>query len=295
MTASFTSQPQIAGFLGVDGNNKDRIVQVGALQVGSEVLTEASLNTLNQSENATLVGVAGDGAVAAADGISAVVESFGGFFKIALTLTALRVQIEDGAASGSFGAVPLFTFGSLPSFVHLSQQVYATVTESVAVVFTADVDGSTEVLTNVSSFTDLYVGRTVTGTGIAASSEIVSMDAVAGTITLSEATTVGDTAVELTQSALTGATDGDFEIGLGTTEIVAAADGVLAAGNENIGADVDVVAEVIAAGGNDTTAEYVAAEATVYLNVSGTAATVDVFGHVDITGTIVIVGVMLGA
>jgi hypothetical protein len=302
MTASFTSQPQVAGFTGVDGVNKDKIVHVGALQVGSSTLVEADVSALDgssalidQAANGVSVGVAGDGEVAAADGVSTVVERFGSFFKIAITLTALRVQIEDGAASGSFGAVPLFTFADIPSFIHLSRQDYATVTESVAVVFTADVDGSTEVLTNVSDFTDLYVGRTITGVGIAASSEIVSMDEELGTITLSEATTVADTAVELTQTALTGATDGDFEIGLGTTEIVAAADGVLAAGNENIGADVDVVAEVVAAVGSDTTAEYVAAEGTVYLNVSGTAATIDAFGHVDVTGNIVIVGVMLDA
>jgi hypothetical protein len=289
MTASFTSQPQVAGFTGVDGVNKDKIVQVGALQVGSSFITEADAAAVSGAGTAALVGGVPD-----VSGLAAAVERFGSFFKITLTLTALRVLITDAAASGSYGAQALFTFIDAASFVHLSKQVYATVTESPAVVFTADTD-ETAVLTNVSSFANLIVGGTITGSGIAASSEIESMDTVAGTITLSELTTATAAAVELTQTALTGATDGDFEIGLGTTEIVAAADGVLAAGNENIGADVDVVAEVVAAGGTDTTAEYLAADAVVYLNVSGTAATIDVNGYVDVTGTVVIVGVMLDA
>lgn len=66
--------------------------------------------------------------------------------------------------------------------------------------FTATTDGSTGVLTSVSSFKGIYVGMAVTGTGIAASSKINSLNAGAGTITLNNNTTASGTLVALTAS-----------------------------------------------------------------------------------------------
>lgn len=58
---------------------------------------------------------------------------------------------------------------------------------------TATTDGTTAVLTAVSSFAGLYNGMNVTGTGIAANSHIVSMNPGAGTITLNNNTTAAGT------------------------------------------------------------------------------------------------------
>lgn len=64
-------------------------------------------------------------------------------------------------------------------------------------VFTADTDGSTAVLTSVSSLTGLAVGMAVSGTGIAAGSVIASIDS-ATQITLSKDTTAAGSTVAIT-------------------------------------------------------------------------------------------------
>lgn len=66
--------------------------------------------------------------------------------------------------------------------------------------FTATTDGTTAVLTAVSSFAGLYVGMSVTGTGIAANSKISSMNPGADTITLNNNTTSANVADVLSAS-----------------------------------------------------------------------------------------------
>jgi hypothetical protein len=101
-----------------------------------------------------------------------------------------------------------------------------------------------------------------------------------------------------------GVSGGDtvFDIGVGSAAIAAAADGVLSASAtyDNIAAKADVT--LSSGAGTVATAIDLAAlsldgtstAADIYLNWSGTAATVDASGTLDITGTIRIAGVFLG-
>lgn len=95
--------------------------------------------------------------------------------------------------------------------------------------------------------------------------------------------------------------DTAFEIGVGTTAIAAAADGTLGNGvNENIG---QAVTQTLSSGtttgtavdGAKSTAINGTASATdINLNVSGSAATVDGDGWLDVTGTISVLLAPLG-
>lgn len=103
-------------------------------------------------------------------------------------------------------------------------------------------------------------------------------------------------------AALTGAAgDAAFEIGLGTAAIASAADGVLDDGTqENIGAAIAVTLS----GGTGTGTAVDGAKTTALngtgtavdlnLNWAGTAATIDANSTITVTGTITVVGVMLG-
>lgn len=103
-------------------------------------------------------------------------------------------------------------------------------------------------------------------------------------------------------AALTGAAgDAVFEIGVGTTAISAAADGTLGNGvNENVGQAVSVTLSSgtgtgTAVDGAKTTALNGTATALdLYLNWSGTAATIDASSTITVTGTITVSGVFLG-
>lgn len=66
--------------------------------------------------------------------------------------------------------------------------------------FTATTTASSPTLSAVSSFTNLAVGAFVTGTGIPANTQIVSISSSAGTITLNAEATAAGTAVALTAS-----------------------------------------------------------------------------------------------
>lgn len=99
----------------------------------------------------------------------------------------------------------------------------------------------------------------------------------------------------------TAAGDAVFEIGVGTTAISAAADGTLGNGvNENVGQAVSVTLSSgtgtgTAVDGAKTTALNGTATPTdLYLNWSGTAATIDATSTIDVTGTITVCGVILG-
>ena len=92
--------------------------------------------------------------------------------------------------------------------------------------------------------------------------------------------------------------DTAFEIGVGTVAIAAAADGTLGATNDDIGADIDQTLSGGTTTGTLHTASNKVFDGTgsagdIYLNWSGSAATVDGNGTIDCTGTISIVGVLL--
>lgn len=101
-------------------------------------------------------------------------------------------------------------------------------------------------------------------------------------------------------AALTGgAGDAVFEIGVGSTAISAAADGALAAAEDNICGDVNVTLSGGTGTGTLVNVAGVALNGTataidLNLNWSGTAATIDANSTIDVTGTLTIVGHMLG-
>lgn len=101
-------------------------------------------------------------------------------------------------------------------------------------------------------------------------------------------------------AALTGeAGDAVFEIGVGSDDIAAHADGVLAADEDDIGGDVNVTLSGGTGVGTGFTAPGVVIDgtttpATINLNWSGTATTIDADSTISVTGTITVVGVMLG-
>lgn len=105
-------------------------------------------------------------------------------------------------------------------------------------------------------------------------------------------------------SALTtGAGDAAYVIGVGTTAISAAADGILAAANTNVSGGSKSITDTAGTGAGELVAVPAVATAGVdgtgtasdlYLNWSGTAATIDANSTIDITGTITIVLALLG-
>lgn len=102
----------------------------------------------------------------------------------------------------SFGAA------GAPTLVQPNSKGFCNVTLN-TLSFTGTTDGSTAVLTAISSFVGLYVGMTVVGVGIPANSTILSMNAGAGTVTLSANTTGAHVAEAMT------ATGGQYLVQLG--------------------------------------------------------------------------------
>lgn len=98
----------------------------------------------------------------------------------------LQAQIVTLFGKISFGAA------GAPSLDTNFSKGFCNVTAG-TIAFTGTTDGSTAVVTAVSSFAGLYVGMTVTGTGVPASTTISSMSAGAGTVTLSANTTQAHT------------------------------------------------------------------------------------------------------
>lgn len=101
-------------------------------------------------------------------------------------------------------------------------------------------------------------------------------------------------------AALTGnAGDAAFKIGVGTTAISAAADAVLATANKNVGGEISQTLSGGTTTGTAHTASSAAVDGTstandLYLNWSGSAATIDANSTIDVTGTVTVVGVFLG-
>lgn len=90
--------------------------------------------------------------------------------------------------------------------------------------------------------------------------------------------------------------DAIFDIGLGTEAIDTAADGTLGATEDDIGAAITIDLDGVDVG-SDLTLSAIAdtsKELELNLNVSGTAATVDDNGTLDVTGTIIVTWMALG-
>lgn len=76
--------------------------------------------------------------------------------------------------------------------------------------FTADTTSGNPTLANVSSFTSLYVGQALSGTGIAAGARISSMNTGASTITMTANATANGAGVTITFTQLAKVIDADF-------------------------------------------------------------------------------------
>lgn len=165
--------------------------------------------------------------------VACTIKKFGPFLQMDFTLSAARVVVTDGAASGSHGSLKLFDFAQYAvSFLGCRQD-----------------------------YTAFAEGATLTGEA-------------------------GDAA---------------FEIGVGTTAIAAAADGTLGNGvNENVGQAVSVTLSggtgtgTAVDGAKTTALNGTATALDLYLNWSGTAATIDATSTIDVTGTITVVAVLMG-
>lgn len=102
-------------------------------------------------------------------------------------------------------------------------------------------------------------------------------------------------------AGLSGADDAAYVIGVGTTPITVAADGVLAAANQNVAASKSIT-DPISSAQASVSAPAVATAAVdgtgtasdLYVNWSGTAATVDASSTIDMTGTLTIALTLLG-
>ncbi len=197
--------------------------------IGLSSLTGTAAITLTQQiYEETLVGT-----VAAPSSVTldCVIDKTGPMFRLVFTLTAARISVTDGAASGSYGSLKLFDF--IPAALS-------------------------------------FLGTRQDYTAYSAASALT-----------------------------TGAGDAAFVIGVGTTNISAAADAVLAAAEQNVGASI---AQTLSSGtttGSAITHPTVALDGTstakdLYLNFSGSAATIDASSTIDVTGTIEVVGILLG-
>jgi len=101
-------------------------------------------------------------------------------------------------------------------------------------------------------------------------------------------------------AALTGgAGDASFDIGIGSVAIASAADGALTGTNDDIGSEVNVTLSGGTGTGTSHTGASVAHDGTgsagdLNLNWSGTAATIDASANIYVTGTITVVGMLMG-
>jgi hypothetical protein len=305
MVNAFNPAPQVTGTTGVDGTNKDKLVQVGALQVGSTTITEDELTALDasgvlyQGDNATNVGALATAPLVGS--VAATIARFGKFFTIDFTLTGAQIPVTDAAASGSSGSLKLFTFAEGSIAFLGCRQNYTAFDESDLVEFTGDTTDTSPIIENVSDTADLYVGQIVTGSGIAAASRILSIDS-ATQITLTEDATATAATVALTSPALTGGASGgdaSFKMALGTAA-ANAGDAALTGTEVDVGA---ITAALTNTAGTTTGTLHSATAAAVdgtttpvdiYLNWSGSAATIDASGTIRVTGTITVVGVFMG-
>ena len=196
-------------------------------------LPESELTAAVMEIDPTAGGEIGTVALPAAGTTSVVIKRWGPLFRLDFTLTAARITVTDGAASGSHGSLKIFDFAQQAISFLGSKQDY-----------TAFAEGA----------------------------------------------------------ALTGAAgDAAFEIGVGTTAIAAAADGTLGNGvNENVGQAVAITLSggtgvgTAVDGTKSTALDGTSTALDLYLNWSGSAATIDANSTIDVTGTISIIGLFMG-
>jgi hypothetical protein len=294
MANPFTPAPQVEGLSGIDGTNKDKIVQVGALQVGGQfVLTPDNTTASDIFDMDTDYADAADWRYGTAS--LEIVHRVGPYFFLQIDFTDLIIECVDAGAGGSYGSVRLGNFSGDDFCIQSSRLYIETLEENDAAVFTGDTTDTTGVITNVSALTDIQIGATVTGTGLGVGARVETIDS-ATQITLSEVSTATGAGVTITQAALSGG-DTAFEIGLGGDEITVEADGDLGDfGDDNCSYALIAIADVSTF--DEPSDERAIANFTddgdLFINWSGSAATVDASGSIKITGNIKILGVLLG-
>jgi hypothetical protein len=288
MANLFNPAPHIDSLSGVDGENKDRLVQVGALQVG-DLLVFTPDNCA--SDIFHLDGDFSDPTDSRYGTASMTIKRVGPYFYIDIEFVDLVLEVTDAGAGGSYGGVNLGAFVGDDVCIQSARLYLEDLEENAAASFTGDTLDTSPVITNVSDITGLQIGATITGTGIGVDARIQSIDS-ATQITLTEVSTVTDTTVALTQPAISGG-DTVFEVGLGTEEIEVEADGVMDGGDQNslatISTDLGSFDEPSDSG---AVAEFTD-DSNIYINWSGTAATVDASGSILLAGNVKLIGVLL--
>jgi hypothetical protein len=293
MANPFNPAPHIDSLSGVDGDNKDRVVQVGALMVGDQlVFTPDNTTTSEIFELDTDFADPGDWRYGTAS--FEMLYRVGPLFAFRINFEDLVLEVVDAGAGGSYGSVYLGQFVGDDVCVQSARFYIEDLEENDAVVFTGDTTDTTGVITNVSALTDIQIGATVTGTGLGVGARVETIDS-ATQITLSEVSTATGAGVTITQAALSGG-DTAFEIGLGGDEITTEADGDIGAlGDDNASYALIAIADVSTF--DEPSDENAVANFTddgqLYINYSGTAATVDASGSLLLQGNVKIVGVLL--
>jgi hypothetical protein len=286
--------PQVEGLSGIDGTNKDKIVQVGALQVGDTVVftpdntTASNIFELDGDYTDTNDWRYGTASLT-------MLQRVGPLFVFKIDFEDLILECVDAGAGGSYGSVRLGAFVGDDVVVQSARLYIEDLEENAVAVFTGDTTDTTGVITNVSALTDIQIGATVTGTGLGVGARVETIDS-ATQITLSEVSTATGAGVTITQAALSGG-DTAFEIGLGGDEITVEADGDLGDfGDDNCSYALIAIADVSTF--DEPSDERAIANFTddgdLFINWSGSAATVDASGSIKITGNIKILGVLLG-
>jgi hypothetical protein len=286
MANPFIPAPQVEGLSGIDGTNKDKIVQVGALQVGSlSVLTpDNCASELFQVEAGLRY-----------DEFEVEIKRVGPYFAMHIIFGDLIMDVTDGAGSGSHGNLRIGEWVGDDVCLQQARIFLEGIGENDLAAFTGNTTDTLTTITNVSSTVGLQVGATVTGVGIGAGARIASIDSLTQ-ITLTVASTATGADVALTQPAVSGG-DTAFEISLASETIDAAADGDLGDFGDAI-ADYALIAVAdLSAFTEDAASNPIARftdDSSLNINWSGSAATVDASGSIELTGNIWIIGVLLG-
>jgi hypothetical protein len=293
MANLFNPAPHIDSLSGVDGDNKDRLVQVGALQVGNTLVFSPDNTTVSAIfELDTDFADPDDNRFGTAS--FEMLYRVGPLFAFKIDFEGLVLEVNDAGAGGSYGSVYLGQFVGDDVVVQTARFYVEELEENAVAVFTGDTTDLSPIITSVSALTDIQLGATVTGTGIVAGARVESIDS-ATQITLTENCDATGVAVTITQAALSGG-DTAFEIGLGDDEITTEADGDIGAlGEDNAKYALIAIADVSTF--DEPSDENAVANFTddgeIYINYSGTAATVDASGSLLLQGNVKIVGVLL--
>jgi hypothetical protein len=287
MANPFTPAPQVEGLSGIDGTNKDRIVQVGALQVGNLMcLTPDNCASAIFEVDANL----------RYDEFEIEINRVGPYFAIYIGFGDLIMDVTDGAGSGSYGNLRVGEWVGDDVCIQQARLFLEGIGENGAATFDGDTTDQSAVITNIANVVGgIQVGATVTGVGIGVGARIVSFDSDTLQATLDVVSTVTDTAVSLTQPAVSGG-DTAFEIGLGSESIDAASDGDIGALGDDTAEYALISVADLGAFTEESDSNPIARftdDTGLYINWSGSAATVDASGSIELTGYIRLIGVLL--